>query len=635
MGGKKAGRRRAGGRKTRLKPVRRQGAISQRHQKILESYVSPVNILGLRDVPGTKIPMHPLHSAEYFLRVNSLYEMNFGRCRIKGVGTVQERRQRYDLLTEIFHRHREYLLVTFPTNNTLFESGDARGTSVTGLGFLCLCLNLVFQVEVGPKDLQRRSVHDCDFVDAARHRMAIHGRAMPISEYRQKDIYATWEVMSKRFREVDLDHLSDMAEYRDQVLIRTAQIILHTEEEVDVLDMSAESGRGYVLVAGSRATEHGQKTATLRQVSARFIQEVLCYYVATEMMLYARFEQVEDRLCGAEQKTQDMARMLRTCLVSSLGESTVPPVSDMVDLFKLWVDGVRHHITETICASITNTAVVDALVHRLRDRFVAGGHGMLFRFENQLAPEADNDHLASKLYSPERRIFLAQLLPKNDLKYFVDTEYFAGEWSALPEYAVAFVWQQHLLTCVSDFSWADELLFEDYDTMGILFPTPQSSENEKRGYYYTNSIERADASLVFEPETSAWQLPVTMRGETPAVVKLCRNYFVYHRDRFYAVADMCEAIAVWALIVVTQNGSAYQRHDGFEVSMDFLMEFVLKRMVDVPREHLPHSLVVALDRYTYASPAGAVEDLDVDLDDQDIADISNLFACQDMRTRKM
>lgn len=632
MGGKKAGRRR---RHTRLKPVRREGAISQRHQKILETYVSPVNILGLRDVPRTKIPMHPLHSAEYFLRVNSLYEMNFGRCRIKGVGTIRERQALYGLLTDIFHSHREYLIVTFPTNNTLFESGDARGTSVTGLGFLCLCLNLVFQVEVGPQGLQRKNVFDCDFEDAARYRMAVHGQRTPISELKQKDIYTTWEVMSKRFREVDLDALHDLAEYRDQVLIRTAQIMLHSEETVDVLDMSAESGRGYVLVADSRATEHGEKITTLRQVSARFIQEILCYYIATEMLLYAKFEQVDAKLCDPIRKTQDMADMLRTCLVSSLGESTVPPASDMVDLFTLWVDGVRFHITETICSSITNTAVVDALVHRLRDRYVAGGHGMLFRFENQLAPEADNDHLVSKLYAPEQRIYLAQLLPKNELKYFVNAQHFGGEWSALPQYAVAFIWQQHLLTCVTDFSWADELLFEDYDTLGILFPTPQSSENEKRGFYYTNNIEQADVELFFEPDTPAWQLPVSMRGETPAVIKLCKNYYVHHKDHFYAVEDMCEAIAVWALIVVTQNGSVYQRHDGFEVSLDFLMEFVLKRMVDVPREHLPESLVVALDRYTYSSPSGAVDDIDVDLDDQDIVEISSLFACQDMRTRKM
>ena len=639
-----------------LKPVQRCGATNNWNAALLAKRVSDVHIDTLLELSNYTIPVSDLASSEYWARCYDLLRFTLGYYGVEEVKpTAEETERDLESLLRLLALHRRFLITMLPKNNRIVKVGKAVGQSVSADCFVCICLNLACQLLIDPTLLDAET-YDVSFVGASRLNMCVHGEAVPVARYSQQQLYTSWQLCADNWLSVDMhdtEAVLDLIDYRQALLYRTAQVMnahfpLAAGEEgrdlfmLDMADRAAATGGTISSYVQWREIDEKSGRCGGVERSTRWVQEVLAFYSTTEMLLAIHFETVAPLTMAARPMRSYRSRLL---LAFFGGEGAVT----LEDASRFYDDSLvafERFLSRERAAEIRDTTVARRLSKRVRKHMLSPAYKRVVLFGNGLMGHSGHNQLEKESLPKISRYHLTNNLHRIPMLDYVAGDLFPGTPGAR-DLALLAVFEQDILCANRNMKFGREAVLADYDLWRWLLPTPLTRAEEKHmGGCHESSLGNWEPArgTVFDPDDAdTWCLPIRMRDKRmpaasmPCIVKLARNYYVYHHRVFYPCTGggVVEAIFLWSLIVVSvctncefRRGNP-SRTDNV-VDMGFLRPY-LEDMVDAHVKRVPGPVRRVLDSRVPPEP-GDVQDLDKDalLEHQRQA-ISRLFS----RTRDL
>lgn len=600
----------------------RQGATNNWNAALLAKRVSDVHIDTLYELSNYTIPVDYLASSEYWARCYDLLLFTLGYYGSSERADIEEATDDLESLLRLFKLHRRFLIVMMPKNNQIVKVGKALGQSVTVDCFVCMCLNLACQALIDP-GLQDEATYDASF-PAARHlHMAVHGETVPIARYSQQQLYYSWQVCSENWLSVDMlrdeEALLDLIDYRQALLYRTAEIMIahfpiERGQEDRTLYMLDMADRSPVSAGTISSYVQWSEEGTGVERSTRWVQEVVSFYATTEMLLAMHVETVLP-------KVRNVDPQLLLAFFSAGTELGAVGLAEAERFYRDTVRAFERFLVTERAEDIQDATVAKRLSKRIRKHMVPPPYKRIVLFGNGLMGHSDHNQLEKESLPKITRFHLTGALHRFTVCDFVAGDLFPDVPGAR-DLAIICVFEQEILCANRNMKFGREVVMADYDLWRWLLPTPLTrAEDKHMGGYHASSIGtwEPDRGARFRPDSDDWCLPIRMRdtgsgraNAMPCIVKLCRNYYVYHFGAFYAVSGIAEAILVWSLIIVTVcTGCEYRRaHRGRRdnvVDMGFLRPY-LEKMIDHHVQKVPRPVRAVLQSRIPPRP-GDVQDM--------------------------
>lgn len=586
----------------------------------------------LEELSNYTIPVDYLASSEYWARCYDLLLFTLGFYGIEDEAEDEARDPKaeardLDNLVRLLVQHRRFLLTMMPKNNQIVKVGKALGQSVSADCFVCMCLNMACQVLIDPQ-LQDEAAADTSFPAVRRLHMAVHGSAASITHYSQQQVYYSWQVCSEHWLSVDMhdqEALFDLIDYRQALLYRTAQIMIahipiakgDESRDLFLLDMADRSAATGGTIS-SYVQWREDKNAGGVERSTRWVQEVLSFYSTTEMLTAIHAETVLPRTVAPSEAEAYRSQLL---LAFFAGQGTVG-LAEASSFYDVTVAAFERFLATDRAATIKDTTVARRLSKRIRKHMTPPSYKRIVLFGNGLMGHSGQNQLEKESLPKITRFHITGALHRFPMSDFVAGDLFPSVPGAR-DLALLAVFEQEILCANRNMKFGREVVLADYDLWRWLLPTPLTrAEDKHMGGYHESSIGtwEPDRGAQFRPDSDDWCLPIRLRNRggrasaMPCIVKLCRNYYVYHFGTFYPCerAGVSEAILLWILIIMSvctgcEYRRAYRGRSDNAVDMGFLRPF-LEGMVDARVKRVPAPVRRVLDSRIPSRP-GDVQDM--------------------------
>lgn len=506
-----------------MQPVKvRQQAANSRNARIFnDMWDDPAFVPDISVLRHTNISTHKLYVMRYAEYAYQILMHETIICREALPGEIHE--DKITALEDCIKKYSAYIVLMWPSLSVNWESGEERNLSRAIALFHCLSLSLVAHYHA-TRGTQCSNECDTDFTFAQQCALCMHGT--PIMKWTAPQCLRTWKLLATNMGALNIAD-NEIRRFRQMLLVRTAIVL-------------CEEMKGSCLKQQETFT-HKNK---IRMASTIMEQEILLCWVQLESRSFAWVYNIHPILADG--------LLFRNTLM----HRNIPGYT-----FDQLYDSVYKHIRDVICAT-SNPSLQRKVVGRIRANMIPAWFPPTLSYYGHITAQTNLAEINKHWHRPPALEAITADLEACSMAKLFDGSDFAPFFSDVSIDAAGYLCEQVLLQSDSSaIHWYDSCFMGDNAATAACIPCQDYAIVHGKPMY-ANMLQDEDreAVLCWSPEMqSEWDMPLSLRSDTPTVIRIQDSMFLFWNERFYEVLGstwtMCvvRAFCMWMLCVI-DNG---------------------------------------------------------------------------------